>query len=83
MDETISSNIQKARKTCYSLMSAGLHGKNCWDPATCVHLIKIYVLLVLTYGLEVIRTKKKHIDRLNLSLPILSLIQYHISCPGY
>ena len=71
LDETITNNIQKARKTCYSLMSAGLHGKNGLDPATCVHLIKIYVLPVLTYGLEIILPKKKHIDRLNLFLKTL------------
>ena len=41
------------------------------DPATCVHLIKIYVLPVLTYGLEIILPKKKHIDRLNLFLKTL------------
>ena len=67
MEETVSNNIQKARKACYSLMSAGLHGHNGLDPATCIHLIKIYVLSVLTYGLEAIVPKTKHVDRLDFT----------------
>ena len=64
MEETVNNYIQKARRTCYSLMSAGLHGNNGLDPATCVHLIKIYVLPVLTYGLEIILPKRKYVDKL-------------------
>ena len=48
-------------------MPTGLHGHNGLDPATCIHLIMIlYVLPVLTYGLEVILPKKKHIDKLDV-----------------
>ena len=68
MEETVNNNIQKARRTCYSLMPAGLHGHNGLDPATCVHLLKIYVLPVLTYGLEIILPKKKYIDKLDTFL---------------
>ena len=41
MEETVNNNIQKARRTCYSLMPAYLHGHNGLDPATCVHLLKL------------------------------------------
>ena len=68
VEETVSNNILKARRTCHSLMPTGLRGHNGLDPATCIHLIKIYVLPVLTYGLEVILPKKKHIDRLDVFL---------------
>ena len=64
------------------LQYIGLHGNNGLDPATCVHLIKVYVLPVLTYGLEIILPKRKYIDKLNsllkrllkqvLSLPTLT-----------
>ena len=64
MEETVNNNIQKARRTCYSLMSAGLYGNIGLDPAKCVHLIKKNVLPVLTYGLEIILPKKKYIEKL-------------------
>ena len=41
MEETVNNNIQKARRTCYSLMPAGLQGNSGLDPAACIHLIKI------------------------------------------
>ena len=44
-------------------MPAGLHGHNGLNPATCVHLL--YVSPILTYGLEIILPKKKHIDKLD------------------
>ena len=37
-----------------SLLSMGMHGENGLDPASCVHLMKTYVLPVLTYGPEVL-----------------------------
>ena len=40
----IDENLQKARRTLYSLMSAGLHGENGLDPETCIHLFRTYVL---------------------------------------
>ena len=54
----IDSNIQKARKALYSLMSSGLHGNNGLDPATSLHLLNIYVMPILTYGLDVIYINK-------------------------
>ena len=54
-DETaVAENVKKARRTMYSLMSAGLHGENGLDPETSLHLYQIYVLSVLLYGMEVV-----------------------------
>ncbi len=50
---TVRENIRKARCTIYSLMASGLHGENGLDPETALHLLKIYVMPVLLYGLEI------------------------------
>ena len=42
----VAGNVKKARRTLYSLMSAGLHGENGLDPETSLHLYQIYVLQV-------------------------------------
>ena len=52
--ETAKQNISKSQRAAYSLFPVGLHGENGLDPETCLHLISIYILLVLTYGLEII-----------------------------
>ena len=52
-DAAIEANIQKGRRTLYSLMSSGLHGENGLDIETSVHLLKVYVIPVLVYGLEI------------------------------
>ena len=49
----IDENVQKARKTLYSLMASGLHGENGLDPETSIHLLRTYVLPVLLYGLDI------------------------------
>ena len=80
-DETaVAENVKKARRTLYSMMSAGLHGENGLDPETSLHLYQIYVLPVLWYGMEVVfpRPKfmevlykfKKHSIKHLLSLPV-------------
>ena len=46
-------NIKKARGAIYSLMGAGLHGKNGLPQDTSIHLYKIHALPVLTYGMGV------------------------------
>ena len=51
------------------------HGRNGLDPTTCVHLIKIYVLPVLTYGLP----KQKHIDKLDVFLK--KIVKQTLSLP--
>ena len=51
--EEVTVNIQKAKRSMYSLMPAGLHGENGLDPQTVVHIFQVYVIPVLLYGLEV------------------------------
>ena len=41
-ESTVNQNIEKARRTVYSLMGAGLHGENGLDPATSIHILQIY-----------------------------------------
>ena len=65
-EENVSHNICKSRKTVYSLLSAGLHGHNGLDPQTSLHIIRIYVLPVLLYGLELILPNKTLTERLEV-----------------
>ena len=52
--QVVESNIQKAKRTIYSLMGTGLHGENGLDMETSISLLQTYVLPVLFYGLEVV-----------------------------
>ena len=61
----VQENIAKAQRTLYSLMASGVHGENGLDPETCTHLLQIYVLLVLVYGLEVILPKPALVEKLS------------------
>ena len=65
-DKKVSHNISRARRTAYSLFASGLHGHNGLDPQTTIHLIRIYILPVLLYGLEIILLNKSQLDRLEL-----------------
>jgi hypothetical protein len=58
---TVDENIKKARRTAYSLVSAGFHGNNGLDPSTSIHILKTYVIPTITYGLEVLIPDKKNI----------------------
>ncbi|MES9904479.1 MAG: reverse transcriptase domain-containing protein [Sedimenticola sp.] len=62
----VEDNIQKAKRTLYSLMGSGLHGENGLDPETSTSLIQTYVLPVLTYGLEVIIPTGKSLTMLEV-----------------
>ena len=53
-ESAVAYNIDKARRTVYSLMSAGFHGHNGLDPETSVPLLQTYVMPILVYGLEVV-----------------------------
>ena len=64
-ESAVTHNIEKARRTVYSLMSAGFHGDNGLDPDTSIHLLQTYVLPVLVYGLEVLLPRKVLMERLN------------------
>ena len=66
-ETAVDENIRKARRTIYGLMAAGLHGESGLDPETSVHLLHVYVLPVLTYGLDVILPKKILLDKLGFS----------------
>ena len=56
-ETAVTDNIQKARRTIDSLMGSGPHGHNGLDPETSLHLLSIFVLPVLVYGLEVVLPK--------------------------
>ena len=59
----IESRIKTARRTVYALMGTGLHGTNGLSPAVSAHIIKIYVIPRLLYGLEAgILSKKQRED---------------------
>ena len=64
-ESAVTENIKKARRTMYSLMSAGLHGENGLDPENSLHLYQTYVLPVLLYGIEVILPRQKYMDMLD------------------
>ena len=77
-ETAVAYNIQKARRTVYSLMGSGLHGENGLDPETSTHLLQTYVLPVLVYGMEVVTPKAALMERLertykNFIKQILSL----------
>ena len=61
-ESAVTENVKKARRTMYSLMSAGLHGENGLDPETLLHLYQIYVLPVLLYGMEVVFPRPKYME---------------------
>ena len=61
----VEENIKKARRTVYSLMGSGLHGRTGVDPETAIIIFRTYVLPVLTYGLEVLLPTDKALDILN------------------
>ena len=65
-EAAVRKNMQKARRTKYSLMGSGLHGHNGLDPETCrpLHLLSIFVLPVLVYGLEVVLPKNALVEKL-------------------
>ena len=65
-DENVQQNITKSRRTAYSLLASGLHGTNGLDPRTAFHLVKIYILPVLLYGLEIIQLNKSQLEQLEL-----------------
>ena len=63
---SVNENIEKARRTTYSLMGSGFHGRNGLDPETIISLIKTYVLPVLSYGLEIVLPLGKNMECLRM-----------------
>jgi hypothetical protein len=62
---SVEDRIRTARNTVYSLMGAGVHGVNGLSPAVSNHIIKIYVIPRLLYGLDAVVLSKKQRDELN------------------
>ena len=62
----VETNIQKAQRTMYSIMGAGLHGENGLDPGTAVSLLQTYVFPVLFYGFEIITPTGKALNQLEV-----------------
>ena len=60
----VQENIKKARRSAYSLMSAGLYGYNGVHPRVGIKLWHTYALPVLTYGLEGRRLKLGDVEQL-------------------
>ena len=58
--------ISTARMTSYALMGAGLHGLNGLNPKVSIHIIRIYVIPRLTYGLETIRIAAADLTAINM-----------------
>lgn len=58
--------ISTARKTTYALMGAGLHGLNGLNPKVSLHIIRIYVIPRLIYGLETIRITAADLATINM-----------------
>ena len=63
---SVTANMKKARRTLYSLMASGLHGRNGLDPETSIHLYQTYVAPVLLYGLEILLPNQKCMDMLEI-----------------
>ena len=49
-------------------MSSGLHGENGLDPKSCIHLLNVYVLPVLLYGLEILLPSDRQCQPLEIFL---------------
>lgn len=62
--ELVQTRITTARRTAFALMGAGLHGLNGMNPKVAIHLIQIYVMPRLLYGLEITRLKQNGIQKL-------------------
>jgi hypothetical protein len=59
-----------ARRTVFALMGAGLHGLNGVNPKVAIHLIQIYVMPRLLYGLEITTLRHNEINRVVFSYNI-------------
>ena len=56
---TINNNITKACGAAYSVLGAGFHGVSGLNAVTTTHVWQVYVLPVLTYGLELFNIPEK------------------------
>jgi hypothetical protein len=75
----IQENMEKSRCTLYSLLGAGLHGKNGLNPTACLHLLQVYVIPILTYGLEILlpsRTELQTLEMFYRKIVVLHILAY-------
>ena len=74
---TITARIKVARRTVYSLMGAGLYGLNGVNPTVSKHLVDIYVLPRMTYGLEALTVTSKDLQPMEVYYrELLRMIQH-------
>jgi hypothetical protein len=62
----IQENMEKSRCTLYSLLGAGLYGKNGLNPTACLHLLQVYVIPILTYGLDILLPSRTELQTLEI-----------------
>ena len=60
----VQKHVTSARRTAYSLLGAGLHGRNGLDPAASFKLITLYVIPTLLYGLEATILRRADFNKL-------------------
>ncbi|CAC5387746.1 unnamed protein product [Mytilus coruscus] len=58
----VQERIGTARRATYAMMGAGLNGANGLNPCDSLHLIRIFIVPRLTYGLESIRSKLQSLN---------------------
>ncbi|VDI79766.1 Hypothetical predicted protein [Mytilus galloprovincialis] len=61
----VSERIKLARRTCYSLMGAGMRGYNGVNPNIVIKLWNTYVRPRLIFGLDCVTLTRKELDELN------------------
>ena len=66
--QLVQTGITTARRTLFALMGAGLHGLNGVNPKVAIHLIQIYVMPRLLYGLEITTLRQNEIQKLEIYL---------------
>ena len=66
--EIVQTLITTARRTVFALMGAGLHGLNGMNPKVAIHLIQIYLMPRLLYGLEITTLRQNEIQKLEIYL---------------
>jgi hypothetical protein len=64
----VEARIQTGRRTAYSMMGAGFHGLNGISPEVSMHLLQVYVMPTILYGLEALKLSDSDIVRLEKNL---------------
>ena len=67
MSTTLDAKLASGRSALYSLMGAGLHGVNGLNPMVSIHILKIYIIPIMTHGLEAMILPQKCIESLESS----------------